>query len=265
LPGAIAPGAFAVLTAYMDESGTHDAEGREPGSEVAAIAGYVASYKQWVRFQRGWRRVLNKFGVEIYHAKDCAHRKGEFKGWSDDKRRNFYIALTEVINEAGLRGLGGLVPLGAYNTVLPDWARAEIRHPYYFCFAVMMRTLRKYRDAFSLREPIEFIFDRKKGYQGALTEMFEKLRDESPNHRGYLGEIYFRSKDSLTPLQAADHLAYEVRRYAADQLVGSSRPTRGTMEALMKRRRLMVGYYDEEDLKRHVDTRLMHLGVRPSV
>ena len=59
-----------MLIAYMDESGTHDAGGKEKGAEVAAIAGYVAVQKQWVKFQRGWKSTLDKFGVEIYHAMD---------------------------------------------------------------------------------------------------------------------------------------------------------------------------------------------------
>ena len=263
LAGSTPPWSSAMLIAYMDESGTHDAEGKQPGAQVAAVAGYVASYKQWVKFQRAWKGVLKTFHVNVYHAKDCAHRVREFKGWSDDKRKNFHIALTEVINTSGLRGLGGLVPLEAYNRVLPDWAKAEVKHPYYFCFAVMMRTLRQFRHIFSLREPTEFVFDRKKGYQGILIDMFEKLRSESPNHRGYLGEINFRSKDNLSPLQAADHLVYEVRRYAVDQFIGSSRPTRKTMEGLMRRKQLAMGYYDEHDLKHYVDIRLRHLGVRP--
>ena len=251
-----------MLTAYMDESGTHDSKGEQPGSGVAAIAGYVAPDKQWVKFRRRWRRTLDKFGIEVHHAKDCAHRVGEFKGWPDEKRKSFYIGLTETIDVSGLKGLGGLVSVEAYNRVLPDFARAEIRHPYYFCFAVMMRTLRQYRGSFTLVEPIEFIFDRKKGYQKIITEMFERLRDESPNHRGYLGEVSFRSDDDTIPLQGADHLVYEVRRYAADQFMGSTRPTRATMESLMRLRRLAVGYYDEDDLKRYLDTRLKQLGIR---
>jgi hypothetical protein len=71
-----------------------------------------------------------------------------------------------------------------------------------------------------------------------------------------LGDITFGVKEALIPLQAADFLVYEVRRYAADQFYGSPRQTRKSMEALMKERNLMVGYYDAEDFERHLRTRI---------
>ena len=253
-----------MLIAYMDESGDHDRLGKEPGSEIAVIAGYVATKDQWLRFEWRWNNVLTKFGVRVFHASECAHRKNEFSGWSDEKRTDFHVQLARVINENILVGIGGVVLLSDYNSVLPDWAKGEVKHPYYFCFAVMMRTLRQFREGFLPAEPIDFVFDRKKSFEGVLSDMFNNLRDNSPNHRGRLGEVSFRAKDEVIQLQAADYLAYEVRRYAADQFIGSARPTRKTMESLMSDRHLAVGFYDAESFERHVDSRLKALGVRPS-
>lgn len=72
-----------------------------------------------------------------------------------------------------------------------------------------------------------------------------------------------RAKDKVIKLQAADYLAYEVRRYAADQFIGSTRPTRETIESLKASRHLAVGFYDAEDLERYIDSRLKAIGVRP--
>jgi hypothetical protein len=251
-----------MLVAYMDESGDHDPLGKERGAEAAVVAGYVATNDKWRKFEPRWNRVLKQFGIKVFHAVDCAHRKKEFRGWSDEKRRDFHIELTGVIKESVLIGIGGVVPLLEYNSVLPEWAKLEIKHPYYFSFAVMMRTLRQFREEFLPNEPIEFVFDRKKNFEGVLSDMFNHLRDDSPNHRGHLGAVSFRAKDKVIQLQAADYLAYEVRRYAADQFKGAIRPTRKTMESLMKDRQLAVGFYDRDDLKRHVDSRLKALGVR---
>jgi uncharacterized protein DUF3800 len=253
-----------MLVAYMDESGDHDPSGKQPGSEIAVIAGYVATKDQWLKFELRWKNVLKKFGVQVFHAKECAHRKNEFCGWADEKRNDFHVQLTRVINENILVGIGGVVLLSDYNSVLPEWAKREVKHPYYFCFAVMMRTLRQFRERFLPTEPIDFVFDRKKSFEGVLSDMFNHLRDNSPNHRGRLGSVSFRAKDEVIQLQAADYLAYEVRRYAADKFIGSTRPTRKTMESLMEQRHLAVGFYDAEDFEHHVDTRLKALGVRLS-
>jgi hypothetical protein len=253
-----------MLVAYMDESGDHDPSGKHPGSEIAVIAGYVSTNDQWLKFESRWDSVLTKFGVHVFHASECAHRKNEFCGWSDEKRNDFHAQLTRVINESILVGIGGIVLLSDYNSVLPEWAKSEVKHPYYFCFAVMMRTLRQFRKRFLPTEPIDFVFDRKKSFEGVLSGMYDRLRENSPNHRGGLGRICFRAKDEVIQLQAADYLAYEVRRYAADQFLGSARPTRKTMESLMRDHRLAVGFYDAEDFARYINSRLKALGVRSS-
>jgi len=46
------------LTFYGDESGVHDPHGEEPGSEVAAIGGYIATKRQWEKFERRWNTAL---------------------------------------------------------------------------------------------------------------------------------------------------------------------------------------------------------------
>src|SRR5579859_5733495 len=98
LPGCPKPSLFAVLIAYLDESGTHDPSGKQKGAEVAAIVGYLSTYKRWVKFQRAWRDVLKKYGVKTFHMKFFAHRTGEFKGWPEKKRRAFLSSLIAVIH-----------------------------------------------------------------------------------------------------------------------------------------------------------------------
>ncbi len=238
----------------MDESGTHDAKRALPGSEVAAIAGYVSKRRYWVRFQRAWRKTLKSYGVHTFHMSEYAHGRGEFEGWSKDKRDSFLKALSRVIDEHKLFGVGGLISVREYESLLPDWAKLEVRHPYYFCFAVLMKT---FRDYYHHIPPgtIDFVFDRRPESQHVVEEMFEHLKDRNPLHGQRLGKITFDSKERFLPLQAADLLVYEVRRYGSDRFYGSSRPTRKSMEALMVRRDLVVGYYDADDLRAYVRSR----------
>ncbi len=255
LPGCDQISAFAVLIAYMDESGTHDPTGGQRGSEVAAIAGYVSTYKGWVRFQREWRKVLRHFGVRVFHMVDYAQGVGEFKNWSKPKRDAFLLALTAVIDDHKLFGLGGVISVKDYDSVLPKPVKAEAKHPYYFCFALLMRTLRQFAASLPAGR-IDFIFYRKRKYQGTIEEMFDGLKANNADHANRLGEVNFRAKDVFTPLQAADYFVYEVRRYAADRFYGSSRPTRKSMEALMKDKDLIVGFWDADDLRVYAQSRM---------
>jgi hypothetical protein len=92
------------LIACMDESGTHDATGKQPGSDVAAICGYVSTYKRWVQFQKKWRKVLKRYDISALHMKKFAHRVGEFEGWSEEKRRSLIAAAAAAIENASCSG-----------------------------------------------------------------------------------------------------------------------------------------------------------------
>ena len=186
---------------------------------------------------------------------DHAQGVGEFEGWTKAKRDAFLPALTAVIDEHKLYGLGGMISVRDYDSVLPQPVKDETKHPYYFCLALLFRTLRQFKQAVPPGR-IDFVFDRKKKFQGIAEEIFHGLKEHNPDHAQRLGEISFRAKDIFTPLQAADYLVYEVRRYASDQFYGSSRPTRKSMEALMRDRDLLVGYWDADDLREYARTRM---------
>ncbi len=58
-----------MLTAYIDDSGTHN------GSHNAVMAGYWAGVNQWKRFEQVWNSVLRSESVPYFHAKDFWFRK----------------------------------------------------------------------------------------------------------------------------------------------------------------------------------------------
>jgi len=53
-----------MIEAYLDESGIHD------GAAVCVIAGYFGGPGQWHKFERLWRKSLDRAGVplEKFHA-----------------------------------------------------------------------------------------------------------------------------------------------------------------------------------------------------
>jgi hypothetical protein len=65
---------FAMLVAYLDESGIHD------GAAVCVIAGYFASRGPWQRFETDWKKLLYRFGVpmEKFHACDLFPKPRKF-------------------------------------------------------------------------------------------------------------------------------------------------------------------------------------------
>jgi uncharacterized protein DUF3800 len=68
---------------------------------------------------------------------------------------------------------------------------------------------------------VEFIFDEKEKVKGRVQGHFDRAKeqlDADPNHRGTLDKCYFEDDRKVIPLQAADLLAYEMRRHTLTRI-----------------------------------------------
>jgi hypothetical protein len=54
---------FVIITAYGDESGTHDGPN---GSPIMMLAGWAATLGQWNSFDDGWKRAIKRAGLPGY-------------------------------------------------------------------------------------------------------------------------------------------------------------------------------------------------------
>jgi len=65
-----------VFTAYFDASGSPD----DPNVHYLTVAGFIATAGSWTLFDKRWKKILKKYGVEKLHMKDFSHSRGEFVG-----------------------------------------------------------------------------------------------------------------------------------------------------------------------------------------
>ena len=104
-----------MMEAYMDESGIH-------GGYCKAVrcGGFCWGRRQWVSFEKQWAELLKEFGVPEdvgFHAnkffkKDkSGERFGVFRGWGDDKAKDFLDGLLTIIESHRLYATGGSVDL----------------------------------------------------------------------------------------------------------------------------------------------------------
>jgi hypothetical protein len=244
-------GTIAVFWGYFDESGTHD----KP--EVFALAGYVASTAEWEHFEREWSQVLQSEGVRIFHmAPLCARpRRGEFKGWTDAKAEVFLSRVLAVIEHRALFGFAAFVRKSDFAEILRPalvLPRDRIyKRPYILCMQSCMSLILEHFPSPPYNpgsvDKIACVFDRNHEMRSKATDHFWEIVD-ARNWGRRFQLIAFAPKRFLTPLQAADLLAYETYRYGTDALTHPDLPRRPEILRLSADRRIVFNYIDRGTL-----------------
>jgi hypothetical protein len=113
--------------AFFDESSTHD------GSEIVTMAGLIASYDSWARWEIEWQKILAAKGIKVFHFTEFMARRGEFENdWSNDERNDFMERLCRTVSENIVVGLACSVFRSEYDATVPTDLQEDIRDPYYF-------------------------------------------------------------------------------------------------------------------------------------
>jgi hypothetical protein len=213
---------FAMLSCYFDEAG-----GVDQGFIV--VSGYVSTVEQWQRFETDWRLFLAKFDVPYLHMKSFAHFKGPFAKWKGNEgtRSQFLSYAAGIISDYAQHAFSHYVEYAAFEDLSKEYnLKAIVSSPYALAGRSCVAQANIYHQH-DLRD-IEYIFEDggpdKAGLVTAMTRL--KPRLQIP--------IFKPSRDTkiqrgVLQLQAADFLAYEVRKNIADQ---GGRPTRKSIEAL---------------------------------
>ncbi|HEY4816148.1 MAG TPA: DUF3800 domain-containing protein [Candidatus Acidoferrum sp.] len=217
----------------MDDSGTHKQ------SPICVLAGYFGGVRQWARFEREWRHILGKAGVEEFHSKRFwartpeGKRVDEYEDWSDKQADLFLAQLLEAI------GSYRIFPIGC-ALVMQDWLalseperryltgarlrRGKLRtsgapnKPYFLPF---IRNIGKMASYCAEHLKIHFAFDRNETYSGYALDYYKTLEEMQLRYWKRLGDLSFPTSHEAPPLQAADLLAYHLNLHAQQRLNGS--------------------------------------------
>jgi hypothetical protein len=203
-----------VLKAYFDESK------RDPEGAILAIAGYLGRTTEWRRVCREWNNVLAWYKIKNgLHMKEFAHFKNEFEIFRDDepRRQEFLAKLTNTLYKHPPKfvGVGCAVDVKAFAE-LPAEKTEGFRHdPYLFAFVLCVRGAidSEYIQNLPMDEKMGFVFDRRDDLQSHGKSLFNFVKDmPTIPHRERIGDLGFGSRVESPPLQAADFIAYEVRK-----------------------------------------------------
>jgi hypothetical protein len=241
-----------MFQAFIDDSGW------EEKSPVFVLAGYVATAAQWESFSREWQAVLDlEAPKKIAHftmneAQQFEHRHSQFYGFTEAERDARLIKLGKVINRQAGCGIVSVIPIEQYRRLFGGKFGPAVRdRPYFLSLFGMMTSLIKL-----LKTPddrIDFIFDTLDEHSKTLLlahyERYVALAPAQFRGAGPALPKFAREEDCL-PLQAADMIAWHVRRHYWDAHLGrDTDPSNADLADLLKTDHDILDRWNRERLE----------------
>jgi len=231
-----------MLVVYFDDSGSNK-EG-----PVMVLAGFGAKATSWMRFSDEWQSALRENPCLAYFKiKEALRLEGQFGRYNPIQRDKRVFKLCSLIRKYAVFGVVGSFKWGDFHKAQAQFPKGTFR-PYQCLFfglmsAVVQDLLRTQTDA-----EIHFVFDQQGAAGHLAVKVFDAIRERlSPKEqRAVLGISHVDDKLVL-PLQAADCLAWLMRRYAFEHRnsapdLGDWKPDRACLEPLRSIPRLHTYY-----------------------
>ena len=205
-----------VLEAYADDSGN------DRNSQVFVLAGFVAKADPgWLRFEKEWRFALQKPpAVKYFKMRECHALRGQFDGWDPTERDQRLAELVGIIKRTATASIFALVPRADFFAAMPKLDVRFTKSPYAVVYyALIWATLQSMKSS-EITEPVDFIFDEQLRLSDDVQALYGyfKRRLMYGDLAPLLGARPIHGSDEkFLPLQAADLLAWHIRRwYDAD-------------------------------------------------
>jgi hypothetical protein len=201
-----------VLQAYADDSGNN----RE--SPVFVLAGFIANAAlDWPQFEREWAAALAKApALTYFKMNECHALQGQFLGWKRDERDKRLAELVSIIKAHVKAAIFAIVPRDEFVAAMPKSKLRFFRTPYALAYYTLISTTLKSLQSLGIKEAVDFIFDEQlrlsddvHAQWGEITQAI--ARSKLAPHLG--SDPMHRNDKTCLPLQAADLLAWHIRRW----------------------------------------------------
>ncbi|MDJ0642541.1 MAG: DUF3800 domain-containing protein [Erythrobacter sp.] len=211
-PGKLGSRNLLALQFYIDDSGKND-------PPVFVLAGFVASVERWLEFSAAWSSALEE-SPSIAHFKmvEANRRKGEFAGISKNDRDKKLRRLAEIVRDHVEFGISIAIPHADYKRVFENQLMKSYDTPYVLAHNLMMNRVDKVLNEIGNADEVDVIFDRQLDREQIITRSYALL-EKQPNYPGrkrFPTSPVFADDKRALPLQAADMLAWHIRRSYRD-------------------------------------------------
>lgn len=199
-------------TTYFDASGTR-------GTTMLVVGGYISTVEDWRNFETEWKAVLDKVGAPYFHMKKFTACRKPFdnpKWRREEFRKSFLDKLIGAIARNVDFGLVNILPVADWETVNGEYCMAEERMtPFSVAGCMAITAAYDWCKAHAIPyNQIKFIFEEGDDDKGDLMYWCKKCWKLTPIFEPKYSD--YPTDHPLTPLQACDFIAWEVRRAETD-------------------------------------------------
>jgi len=201
---------MAVLTTYMDESGTHD------GALVCVVGGFVASPSQWRKFTGKWCKALKDEELPYLHVADYLASRDDFeftKDWPHHRKTMSLYRLAGVVRNHARALVATSVLLSEFENAVSktDGGRKYFPTPYSYCHFWSVLSISLWAQEQESRGPVSVLFERGPKKGGEIAGKFYAAIQKPMNQKKWkLGIVGTETSDNVVAFQACDLVSHKL-------------------------------------------------------
>lgn len=245
---------LSMLNCYTDDSGSSE------GRPVFVLAGYVSDVDRWKLFSDEWDIAL-KSGprpLEYFKMREANSLKVQFDNWSDAERDAKLTELGQIIEKHVMYTARAVLYWDDYYAIQAKFPNHHVE-PYTILFNYVMISAALWKMDLKIDAPIKFIFDIQGdfGLRAAQTfkDAVEMATIPSFFQKHIAGPPNFEDDKDFLPLQSADLIAWQIRRFCYDNFASRQlhteypfKPPLGFLDSIPGRPTKVLDVRELEDL-----------------
>jgi hypothetical protein len=198
---------------FVDESG----RSADPKRNCLCLAGLIATEDAWRAFDADWRTACEDRGLtEPFHMMHLSARKGQFKGWPEERRQELLGDLVGAIRKAQAIPIGSVVTLRGADS-LSERVQRHYRDAHFIAFQSLTYNIAvaaNMMDPFGEGPgPVTMVYAHHPEHSNGLAstgKLWHALRENNRIVALFMHSYVSDTPRDCTPLQAADLWAYEL-------------------------------------------------------
>lgn len=204
--------AISGLTAYFDDSGTHDDGSQGPSSHIV-VGGYLGTSAQWELFSEEWKDILARYDLkgQHFHMANFINGRKPFDHLPYERRDSLLYQLLCLIRARSIIGVTSAVPRTDFEEAIGA-ETDRYGHPYNLTATSALSLVKIWQKYNGNSMPVAFVVEDGTKHKDEISDGFEKSKRQGDIEGRLENDSLRFCPKSVVPLQAADLIAWYARR-----------------------------------------------------